>query len=207
MKSSDLRRLNRQFEPFGRLPDGRLRIKLIDTFSDELRYFVEDDKAIKEHVFNGDDGKQTSLYVAQATWKAHFWGERIGKGWVLACWKPPMPEDLFIARYGTMAPYPKNGEYQIIENAKFDEDNPPNERSVALLKKLLLDMFYRGADPMLPAGINPDKGSEILDGLTAQYKAKHEATRKTIEDEIGDLLPAFGKKPGSRSGGVSIGGI
>lgn len=208
MKSSDLRRLNRTFEVFGRLPDGRLRIRLLDTFDTELRYFVEDDKAVSEHGFEKDDGTHGTLYVSQATWKMHFWGERIGKGLVLCVWKPPMPKDLFISRYGTMAPWPKNGEYQVIENATFDEDNHPTERACALLKQLLIDMFYRGADPMLPAGVAPARGSEIQDSLTAQYKAKHEATRKQIEDEIDDLMPAFGKpKPGTRGGGVSIGGM
>lgn len=196
MKASDLRRINRIFEPFGRLPDGRLRIRWFDTFDTALRYFVEKEKTIKT---------EGGLWVVDTEWEPHFWGERIGKGWVVAIAKPPIPRDQFILRYGTKAPWSGQPDYAtgLIENTKRDENDPPTERNTALIKQLIMDQIYRGASIDGGSG----KGTEISESLVAQYEKKHEATRKQIEDEIEDGMNAFGNWPGKRGGSVSYGGI
>lgn len=196
MKASDLRRINRIFEPFGRLPDGRLRIRWFDTFASEMRYFIEKDRTVKT---------QGGLWVVETDWESHFWGERIGKGWVVAIAKPPIPRDEFIQRFGTKAPWSGQPDYGngIIENTKRDEGDPPTEQNTALIKKLIFDQIYRGAS--IDGGTG--KGTEILESLVRQDEKKHEATRKQIADEIEDGLCAFGNWPGKRGGSVSYGGI
>lgn len=204
MRASELRRLSRIFDYFGKAPDGRPRIRWFDTC--ELFYFIEKGKVV-EHgvdVGAGVDGKPKTLYLPRTVWERHTWQERIGKGWVLAVWMPPLSRDLYVARYGSVAPYQPNGEYRVIENTKRDLGDPPNERNTELLKSLLMDMFYHGAD--LNGHAKP-KSTEILDSLVRQQEKKHEATRNVILDELEDMIPAFGQKPGSRHSNVSFGGF
>ncbi len=215
LHASDLRRINRTFECFGRAPNGALRIMWKDLT--ELFYFIEVDKDVAVLTTKTKRGKKPLLYGAYADWDRHTWQERYPTGgWCLCVWQPPIQRDQFILRYGSMAPYQANGEYKLIENTVRERDDPPNEQNSALLKKLLLDMFYRGVDieggPMKETGLvdvngQKFKSNEVLESLVAQQERIHEATRNQINQEIDDLQPAFRNyKPGKRGGNVSFGG-
>lgn len=212
----DLKRLNAIFDTpdFGRTPSGQLRVRWFDTT--ELSYYVEGSKekprAIslkRESNLIELPGADKVLYVVTNDWVRHSWAERLGKGWVLAIWKPPIPRETHVALYGEKAPWQSEGEYHLIENTYRPESEPPNERASFLLRQLLIRMFDAGANPEAQAGSRETaKSSQILDALTEHHAKEHQKTVDTIMDEVDDILPAFGKAiPGVRSGGVSIGGI
>ncbi len=214
LHASDLRRINRIFEYFGRAPNGALRIMWKDL--SELFYFIEVDKDVAVVTARTKRGKKPVLYAAYAGWDRHSWQERYGPGWCLCVWQPPIARDQHVLRYGSLAPYQENGEYKLIENTVRGRDDPPNEQNSALLKKLLLDMFYRGVSidggPMKDTGLVDINGkkfrsNEVLDSLVEQQRKVHEATRNRINQEIDDLQPAFRNyKPGKRGHNVSFGG-
>lgn len=216
LHASDLRRLNKIFDTpdFGRTPDGRLRFRWFHTT--ELHYFVEGAKEEPQRLTtrkyeNGKRAKDLTLWLVLNGWERHCWANRLnsgdGRGYVIAVWKPPLSRDMHVARYGDKAPYQTGGEYHLIENTFRKEDDPPTERHTELLKQLLLQMFHLGVDPERhPMHGNPQGPNPILDGMIAQMEKRHKATRDEIMDELEDIYPAFGKMPGKRGGGVSIGG-
>ncbi len=218
LHASDLRRINRIFAVFGRAPNGALRVMWKDL--SELFYFIERDKEEIALLEKADrrfkTGKRVLLYGFRATWERFSWQFRYGPGWCLCVWQPAIERAQHIDRYGSKAPYQPNGEYKLIENTVRGRDDPPNEQNSALLKELLLDMFYRGVDidggPMKETGLvdingKKFKSNEVLDSLVDQQRRVHEATRNEISQEIDDLQPAFRNyKPGKRGGNVSYGG-
>lgn len=219
LRASDLRRINRIFEYFGRAPNGALRIMWKDL--SELFYFIERDQEVAAAIEKEDkrkkSGKRVILWGIHATWERFTWQFRYGNGYCLCVWKPAIPRDQFLLRYGTKAPYNGNGEYHLIENTVRGYDDPPNERNSALLKDTLMEMFYHGVNvdgsTMKSTGTVVIAGREmqtnqVLDALVDAQRRKHEATRKQIESEIDDLNPAFGNlTPGKRGHNVSFGGI
>lgn len=207
----ELKKLNKIFDTqdFGRAPDGGPRFRWFHTT--ELFYYVEGDREKPKAVRVGEKVLRT-LWVVENGWERHCWANRLnsgdGKGFVVAVWKPPIPRDLHVARYGEKGPWQPNGEFHLIENTFRLESDPPTERGTYLLKELLLQMFHRGADPERhPVYGNFDTTNEILDGMVGQMEKKHAATRQQILDEIDDIYPAFGRMPGKRGGSVSIGGF
>ncbi len=182
-----LRRLNNQFEKFGRNPHGDLNIKWSHT--SELVYYIEKGRGSMD---KADWKRSGSLFVADFKYERHSWAETgHGPVWILSIWQPPIPLDQWLAQVGHAFPYPARGEYAPFENIALDPGQEPNG---FWTQQAVIRLDYE-------LGNTP---RETVEAMLNDYRKQWQSTMNEIKDDIDDTLTAFGKIPGSKDSGVSL---
>lgn len=187
LTNEELRKISEaSFEMFGRVDSGGLKLRWFRAC--DLHYDIEA-KDMEEHQL------PSGLWVKVQKFDRFSWEKVLGPCYVLAMWQPPaLSYEQWTLAYGSTAPYPRNGEYQVIENVTLPYDTPPTERHSKLVKECLRLQKDR-------------RFSELLDACERAADNVNTDVEKRFEDWVDDALPAFGNIPGSKSTGISFGGI
>lgn len=177
------------FRVFGECPLG-LRYKWVWT--PDMEFYVMAGNAYS--LACAADWKPTASGVLAPTYTQYRkvkWSEVHGPCWILAKWWKPMSETDWIRLYGAQIPWPKQGEYHAVENIKLRPGVEPSENTTRVVCWLIAE------DNKKTLADHVREGDEIV--ASEQKQIENEIT-----DEAADLMTAFGKVPGSRSGGVSL---
>lgn len=179
-KVSDL-----SFEMFGRTDAGGLKLRWFR--SGDLYYHVPGDME--------DVQMPSGIWVRVQKYIRHSWEKALGPCYVLAMWQPPeLSRDQWALAYGSRAPYPVNGEYRVIENVTLPFETPPTLAHSALVKECLRLQKERTF-------------TELLEASERAAENVNKDVEREFGDWVDDSMTAFGNIPGSRSTGVSFGGI
>lgn len=123
------------------------------------------------------------------------WSVRYGDCWILAKWRHYTREEWYGMVKHAM-PYPEKGEYVPCENIKLGPQYPEFPREPNL--DATLDAIY---------AVKYHRTKTVDDFLSDPQRA-HELVIKGITDKIGeelhDMIPAFGKEPGTHSGSTEF---
>lgn len=199
MKNKRITRLNEQFrQRFGECPLGA-KYKWLHTT--EAFYWLEDCnydgslldgmKATRiESLVNAPANAGVGLCVPEVKYVRHAWAERKGLCWTLAKWTW-RSEAEWKSYYNSHIPWPKDGEYQLIENVFIPDNREPDENDTSLAIWAITQNLGKSLADHQAEG----------DWAIAEHKR---STLSDIDNEIHDLMTAFGKVPGISGGSVSL---
>ena len=184
MTPSQLRRLNSRLETeLGRNSLGGPNLKW--AYSEDLRHPVR-----VPGKYSFAKTTDSGLSVAEPVYEVRKMNPFYVKQWVVCRWEAPIPEEDWRSQFGDLMEWPRGGEYY-----------PTNMA--------------------LPAGVEPTEWwTDHVIALEKKRRSKtladHEADIQSAEDRkersddsrrdaiLRDLFTAFGRLPGSNSGGVSL---
>jgi hypothetical protein len=119
-------------------------------------------------------------------YKQASWADRLGRGWVLARWRPPsFTEAEWLRQFGSFFPYPANGTYGPVENVLLISGMEPNEN-------LTNQVIHRVTEQI-------GKKEQQFTSEAEDAAAKELAAQKAeARDMVHDAFPAFGNIPGKK---------
>lgn len=185
----NVNRVNEMFRIFGECPLG-LRYKWVWTA--DMEFYVMAGNAYS--LACGADWTPTEsgvLAPQYSHYKKLKWSDVYGPCWILAKWWKPMSEKEWLDLYGAQIPWPKFGEYHAVENMQLVPGREPCEDTT----RAVIWAIHKDNEKTFRDHV--EEGNEIVE-------QEQKATMSQIEADIDDTLPAFGKVPGTRSGGVSL---
>lgn len=182
MTKSQLSHLNNRLaRDLGRSPTGLPLLKW--AFSEDLTH------PMRVPGFDMVDSPG-GIAVAQPRYEVRKMNPFFDHQWVVCRWEAPIPEDEWLAVFGTQMVWPRAGEYYPT-NVALPRGAEPNitwtERVIEAERERRGKTFR-------------DHEAEIDQGLALQERR----TRGRISDIVSDAMTAFGNVPGTRSGGVSF---
>jgi hypothetical protein len=177
MTERALRRLNHQFEHFGRNPHGQLNFRWCNA--KELYYLYETGQMEEVQTQGG-------IYYARAVYERHLFADRYGPVWLLAKWEPPACDaEEWSRRFGTAFPWPRQGQYLPIESAVLPEGVEPNEQLTE----------YTAWKLTRHLGMKYD---DHLEDIHRQRRMQERGEKSQWSDQVDDALPTFGQLPGQK---------
>lgn len=116
------------------------------------------------------------------------WVERYGRCWILTKWKHYTEEEWY-SKVRNAMPYPRHGDWEPVENVRLGPDypeHPPEPNDAATQEAIEAIRFHR---------------TRAVEDIVNEPDIAHRLAIKRqlglIGDELDDLVPAFGKTPGS----------
>lgn len=192
LSSSKLRALNRRFgQEFGFNPHGQPNFRWVRTES-MMRYV--------DYGGNWTPSTPSGLYLLKKDFKAQSWAERYGRCWILSKWKHYTEEEWF-RRVGNSMPYPKQGDWEPVENIRLGPEYPehsPDPDQQATLDACAAIRAHRERTK------RPNFAEEDEAELVADYQKLVKSHTQPYHDRIDDMAPAFDNDPGTHSGSTEF---
>lgn len=188
--------LNKRFgDEFGYTPTGHPKFKWVQT--SEMFYHLDNRSKVSQvaELVGGPLVQSTGgiFMPVGSGFERKCWADLHGNCWMLAMWHPPISCSEWLAKYGLDFPWPKDGEYHLVENVKLGAGEVPTED----LTQQATWAIYKHMERTF------EQHKQLAEEATA--KTMKEKTNR-IEDEAEDLMTAFLNVPGKK-GHVSFGGI
>ena len=182
MNTSTLTHLNRRLErDLGRNPYGgaKLRWAFSETLMSPMRVPGYDYKT-----------NAAGLTVAHPKYEMRKMNPAFVDQWVVCRWEPPIPEAEWRDAFGYQMEWPKHGDYYPTNVALPAGVEP----TLTLTEQVIQAERERENKTLADHQASIQRSLDLSDHYQAGKRA----------DIIDDALPAFGKVPGTRGGGVSL---
>jgi hypothetical protein len=188
-----LKKLNKRLgDEFGWTPQGEPKFKWASTT--EMYFWIFREEEIKKMDAASAILLPNGLYKPpEPKWECHAWADIHGPCWMLSTWKPSIPQEEWLAKYGPQVPWPKHGEYEFVENIRVPDGKDPDEDYTDMVIFAIRKHLEKDYE-------------DHLRESNAIVAAQNKDTKRQWEDMVDDMAPAFNHIPG-KCDGVVIGGI